>query len=156
VIASVALKEVPPTTFVVSSHDDVTIPEIPAITRGEVDQLIATIEQEGLVATSPVVFIYHGADGTPTTRFKFALAFPLAERPASVPEPYELVDAPTFKCLSTDFVGAMPDIMAGYARLFDAVDELGLSFTGESREIYRKWIGFESDDNVTELQLGVK
>ena len=155
-IASVALKEVPPTTFVVSSHDDVTIPEIPPIARSEVDQLLATIEEEGLVPTSPVVFIYHGADGTPTTRFKLTLAFPLAERPASVPAPYELVDAPTFKCVSTDFVGAMPDILAGYARLFDAVDELGLAFTGESREIYRKWVGYESDDNVTELQLGVK
>ena len=155
-IASVALKEVPATTFVVSSHDDVTIPEIPTIARNEVDQLIATIEHEGLVATSPVVFIYHGADGTPTTRFKLTLAFPLADRPASVPEPYELVDTPTFRCVSTDFVGAMPDILAGYARLFDAVDELGLAFTGESREIYRKWVGYESDDNVTELQLGVK
>jgi effector-binding domain-containing protein len=156
VIASVALKEVPPATFVVSSHDDVTIPEIPPIARSEVDQLLATIEEEGLVPTSPVVFIYHGADGTPTTRFKLTLAFPLAERPASVPEPYELLDTPTFRCVSTDFVGAMPDIMAGYARLFEAVDELGLTFTGESREIYRKWIGSESEDNVMELQLGVK
>ena len=155
-IASVALKEVPPTTFVVSSHDDVTIPEIPAIARNEVDQLLATIEEEGMVPTSPVVFIYHGADGTPTTRFKLTLAFPLAERPASVPEPYELLDTPAFKCVSLDFVGAMQDIMGGYARLFDAVDELGLAFTGESREIYRKWVGYESDDNVTELQLGVK
>jgi effector-binding domain-containing protein len=156
VIASVALKEVPPTTFVVSSHDDVTIPEIPAIVRSDVDPLLATIEEEGMVPTSPVVFIYHGADGTPTTRFKFTLAFPLAERPASVPEPYELLDTPAFRCVSTDFVGAMQDIMGGYARLFEAVDELGLAFTGESREIYRKWIGYESDDNVTELQLGVK
>jgi effector-binding domain-containing protein len=156
VIASVALKEVPPTTFVVSSHDDVTIPEIPAIARNEVDQLIATIEEQGLVATSPVVFIYNGADGSPTTRFKLTLAFPLADRPESVPEPYEIVDAPTFRCVSTDFVGAIQDIMGGYARLFDAVDELGLSFTGESREIYRKWVGYESDDNITELQLGVK
>jgi len=156
VIASVALKEVPPTTFIVSSQDDVTIPEIPAIARNEVDQLIATIEEEGLVATSPVVFIYHGADGTPTTRFKLTLAFPLAQRPKTVPAPYEILDSPTFKCVAMEFVGAMQDIMAGYARLFDAVDELGLSFTGESREIYRKWVGYESDDNVTELQLGVK
>jgi effector-binding domain-containing protein len=153
---SVALKEVPPTTFVVSSHDDVTIPEIPAIARNEVDQLIATIEEEGLVPTSPVVFIYHGADGTPTTRFKLTLAFPLAQRPGSVPEPYEILDTPTFRCVSTDFVGAMDEILRGYARLFDEIARQGLTFTGESREIYRKWVGYLSDDNVTELQLGVK
>jgi len=153
---SVALKEVPPTTFVISSHDDVTIPEIPTIARNEVDQLIATIEAEGLVPTSPVVFIYHGADGTTTTRFKLTVAFPLAHRPTAVPEPYEVLDTPTFRCVSTDFVGAMDEILRGYARLFDEIDRQGLTFTGESREIYRKWVGYLSDDNVTELQLGVK
>jgi hypothetical protein len=34
--------------------------------------------------------------------------------------------------------------------------EQNLVRTEESREIYKKWIGFESPDNVTELQVGVR
>jgi hypothetical protein len=152
----VIVKEVPPTVFVVSSHDDVTIPEIPAIARSEVDQMLESLSEEGIVPAGLMNFIYHGADGSKTTRFRLDLAVPVAVRPASVPEPYELMLAPTFKCVATDFVGPMDDILRGYARLFAAMDKLGLGRTEESREIYKHWVGYESDDNVTELQIGVR
>jgi effector-binding domain-containing protein len=155
VSASVAVKEVPPTIFVVSSHDDVTIPEIPTISRNEVDQMVEAIAAVGAEPVAPVTFIYHGADGTPTTKFRLDIAFQLAEKPAMAPEPYEVVDVPAFRCVATDYVGPMPEIMRGYALLFAEMEEQGLVHSGESREIYRKWIGFESPDNVTELQVGV-
>jgi effector-binding domain-containing protein len=155
VSASVALKDVPPTIFVVSSHDAVTIPEIPTISRNEVDQMVEAIAAVGAAPVAPVTFIYHGADGTRETRFHLDIAFPLAAKPAAAPEPYDVQEKPAFRCLSTDYVGPMPEIMRGYALLFSEMKEQGLAYTGESREVYRKWIGFESEDNVTELQIGV-
>lgn len=152
---SVAVKEVPPTIFVVSSHDDVTIPEIPTISRNEVDQMVEALADVGASPVAPVTFIYHGADGTPETRFRLDIAFAVAAKPPAAPEPYDVLETPAFRCLATDFVGPMFDIMHGYARLFSAMNDQGLAFTGESREIYRKWIGYESPDNVTELQIGV-
>ena len=151
----VVIKEVPPMLFVVSAHDDVTIPEIPAIARNEADQMIAVLGEEGIVAAGLMNFIYRGADGTKTTRFRLELALPIAKRPASVPEPYELMQAPAFRCVATDYVGSMEDIQSGYALLFAAMARHGLRRTEESREIYKHWVGYESDDNVTELQLGV-
>lgn len=153
--ASVEIKEVPPTIFVVSSHDDVTIPEIPTISRNEVDQMVAAIAAVGAVPVAPVTFIYHGADGTPTTKFQLDIAFALAAKPPETPAPYEVVELPAFRCVATDYVGPMPEIMRGYALLFAELEHQGLVHSGESREIYRKWIGFESEDNVTELQVGV-
>jgi effector-binding domain-containing protein len=155
VSASVAVKEVPATIFVVSSHDDVTIPEIPTIARNEVDQMVEAIAAVGAEPVAPVTFIYHGADGTPDTKFQLEIAFPLSTRPASPVDPYDVKETPAFRCLATDYVGPMLDIMRGYALLFTELEEQGLAYTGESREIYRKWIGYESPDNVTELQIGV-
>jgi hypothetical protein len=156
VTTDVSIKQVPPTVFLTSVHDDVTIPEIATIARNEVDQMLVALEANGGVPAAPIHFIYHGADGTPTTPFRLTLAVPLATVPSHVPAPYELLDAPEFRCVATEFVGAMPDIMWGYDRLFAAMREQNLGRTQESREIYKRWIGFESDDNVTELQIGVQ
>jgi hypothetical protein len=49
----------------------------------------------------------------------------------------------------------MPDIQIAYDEILSAIDASGRKRTPESREIYKKWIGFESPDNVTELQVGV-
>jgi hypothetical protein len=152
----VSIKLIPPTVFLASVHEDVTIPEIATIARNEMEQMIEALQAAGGVPTAPVTFIYHGADGTPTTPFRLTLAVPLATVPARVPDPYELVESAEFKCVATDFVGPMPDIMWGYDRIFSAMREQSLVRTEESREIYKKWIGFESPDNVTELQVGVQ
>jgi predicted transcriptional regulator YdeE len=152
----VSIKQVPPTVFLASVHEDVTIPEIATIARNEMEQMIEALQAAGGVPSSQITFIYHGADGTPTTPFRLTLAVPLATVPAHVPGPYELLESPEFTCVATDFVGPMPDIMWGYDRIFSAMREQNLQRTAESREIYKKWIGFESPDNVTELQVGVQ
>jgi effector-binding domain-containing protein len=152
----VSIKQVPPTVFLTSVHDDVTIPEIATIARNEMEQMVEALQAAGGVPSAPITFIYHGADGTPTTPFRLTLAVPLATVPTRVPDPYEIVRSPAFKCVATDFVGPMPDIMWGYDRIFSAMREQNLVRTEESREIYKKWIGFESPDNVTELQVGVQ
>ena len=60
-----------------------------------------------------------------------------------------------FICMAADYVGPMPDIQIAYDEILNAIDTSGRKRTPESREIYKKWIGFESPDNVTELQVGV-
>ena len=152
----VSIKQVPPTVFLASVHENVTIPEIATIARNEMEQMVDALQAAGGVQSAPITFIYHGADGTPTTPFRLTLAVPLATAPRHVPGGYELVESPEFKCVATDFVGPMPDIMWGYDRIFAAMRENNLVRTPESREIYKKWIGFESPDNVTELQVGVQ
>lgn len=153
--ASVALKEVPPTIYVASTHEDVTIPEIPSISWSELDSLVAVLDTVGGAPSAPVTFIYHGADGTDTTKFRLDLAIPVFARPKSVPAPYEILETSAFRCVATDFVGPMAEIQSGYDALFAAMLEQGLTRTDESREIYKHWVGYESPDNITELQIGV-
>jgi effector-binding domain-containing protein len=152
---AVTLKTVPPTIVVMSSHEGVTIPEISAVSRGVVDDMIADLNAHGITPLAPVHFIYHGADGTLTTPFRLSIAFPIAERPPSPIEDYEIADLPAFRCMAADYVGPMPDIQIAYTEILDAIRDSGRQRSPESREIYKKWIGFESPDNVTELQVGV-
>ena len=80
---AVTLKTVPPTTFVMSSHEGVTIPEISAVSRGVVDDMIMDLHAHGVMPLAPVHFIYHGADGSLTTRFRLTIAFPIAGPPGA-------------------------------------------------------------------------
>ena len=152
---AVTVKTVPPTVFVMSSHEGVTIPEISAVSRGVVDDMIADLQAAGITPLAPVHFIYHGADGTLTTKFRLTIAFPIGKRPVQPIEDYEIAELPAFTCMASDYVGPMPDIQIAYDEILDAIDASGRKRTPESREIYKKWIGFESPDNVTELQVGV-
>jgi effector-binding domain-containing protein len=152
---AVTVKTVPPTVFVMSSHEDVTIPEIPAVSRGVVDDMISDLQLHGVMPLAPVHFIYHGADGTLTKKFRLTIAFPIAKAPAQPIEDYEVAELPAFKCMASEYIGPMPDIQIAYDEILHAIDASGRKRTPESREIYKKWIGFESPDNVTELQVGV-
>jgi effector-binding domain-containing protein len=152
---AVTLKTVPPTTFVMSSYEGVTIPEISAVARGVVDEMIADLTSHGITPLAPMHFIYHGADGTLTTAFRLSIAFPIAERPGQRIADYEIADVPAFRCMAADYVGPMPDIQIAYREILDAITASGRPRSPESREIYKKWVGFESPDNVTELQVGV-
>jgi effector-binding domain-containing protein len=152
---AVALKTVPPTTFVMSSHDGVTIPEISAVSRGVVDDMIAELHARGIAPLAPVHFIYHGADGSLTTKFRLTIAFPIARPPAEPIDDYQIAELPAFRCMAAEYVGPMPDIQIAYNEILGAIDSSGRKRSPESREIYKKWIGFESPDNVTELQVGV-
>jgi predicted transcriptional regulator YdeE len=152
---AVTLKTVPPTIFVMSSHEGVTIPEISAVSRGVVDDMIAELHAQGIKPFAPVHFIYHGADGSLTTKFRLTIAFPIAERPAEPIEEYEVAELPAFRCMAAEYVGPMADIQIAYNEILDAISTSGRARSPESREIYKKWIAFESADNVTELQVGV-
>ena len=152
---AVTLKTVPPATFVMSSHEGVTIPEISAVSRGVVDDMIAELHARGITPLAPMHFIYHGADGSLTTRFRLTIAFPIASRPSEPIQEYEVAELPAFRCMAADYVGPMPDIQIAYDEILDAIRTSGRARSPESREIYKKWIGFESPDNVTELQVGV-
>ena len=94
-------------------------------------------------------------DGSLTTKFRLTIAFPISGRPAEPIEDYQIAELPAFRCMAADYVGPMPDIQIAYDEILHAISSSGRSRSPESREIYKKWIGFESPDNVTELQVGV-
>ena len=57
---AVTVKTVPPTVFVMSSHEGAERSHS-AVSRGVVDDMIADLQAHGVTPLAPVHFIYHGA-----------------------------------------------------------------------------------------------
>jgi len=68
----------------------------------------------------------------------------------------ELKSTAAFKCVATDFVGPMTKIGESWMNFVQSIRAAGHKPTDQSREIYKKWIAFDSADNITELQQGVE
>jgi hypothetical protein len=75
-----------------------------------------------------------------------------ADAVISVAAPIECKTLPAFDCISAKYVGPMHRIGDAWRQVADAWRASG---SGESREVYKQWIGFDSLKNVTELQKGI-
>lgn len=58
-----------------------------------------------------------------------------------------------WKCVSMEYPGSMAGIGNAWDRFIEAMKKAGLVPSKENREIYHKWVGMDSADNVTELQM---
>jgi hypothetical protein len=70
--------------------------------------------------------------------------------------PYRARWEPEWNCVSARYKGPMTRIVEAWEEFFAKAAKKGLALSDERREIYLKWIGFESADNVTELQIRLK
>ena len=70
--------------------------------------------------------------------------------------PYRARWEPEWICLSARYKGPMSAIIAAWQEFFAKAEKKGLALGDERREIYLKWIGHDSPENVTELQLRLK
>jgi len=149
------IKDDPAAIFLGIRHRT-TIPQIAKIAGSGMWPLEQEVERIGAQMAGPSTFLYYGADGNPNTEFDLLLTVPIASKPEKVGEGFEIVAAPSFHCISVEYVGSMPNIHSGYGVLMEAIGSQGLRPTGESREIYKKWVDYDSNQNVTELQIGIE
>ena len=142
---------------VIARRDRVTIPQIPAHSGPAVKSLMDTLKALNVgPGHGDMIYIYHGCTGDPAAEFDLEIALPvpggLAARPMP---PIELKTAPAFRCLAVDYAGPMTGIGAAWMRLIESARAAGHRPTEESREVYKKWVAFDSPENVTELQQGI-
>jgi effector-binding domain-containing protein len=70
--------------------------------------------------------------------------------------PFAARTEPAWECVSAEFKGPMDHIIEAWIEFFAAAEKKGLHCDDQRREIYRTWVGFDSPDNVTELQIRLK
>lgn len=150
------IKQIPPIP-VISRRDRLTIPQIPAHSGPAVQSLLETLKRVGISPTSgPMIYVYHGCNGDPAVEFDLEICLPVtAGLAAQVEPPIELKTTSPFQCMAADYVGPMSGIGRAWMELVQAVTAAGRQPTEQSREVYKKWVGFNSAENVTELQQGV-
>ena len=142
---------------VISRRDRLTISQIPAHSGPAIQSLVDALNRLGV---SPIngecIYLYHGCDGNPATFFDLEICLPVpATLTADLPAPLQLLSTSTFQCLAIEYTGPLTGIGAAWMELVAAVRTAGLEPTDESREVYKKWVGFDSPENITELQQGI-
>ncbi len=81
------------------------------------------------------------------------IVFPVSAR-KTTNDQFGFLETPPFECLCVDFKGPMPKIGQAWDALVGQVLESGYILGNQGREGYKNWHAFDSDDNITELQMG--
>jgi effector-binding domain-containing protein len=116
------------------------------------EQVLNELKQKGFTPEGPQVWIYYGADGYPDTEFDLLVGFPVADEKMDV----DITALGNFKCATMIHKGDWGSLGQTYHKVIGELMQNGLSMTGECREVYHK-IDFEnSDNNLTEIQIGIK
>jgi len=145
---------------VISRRDRLTIPQIPARSGPAIQSLIESLKRLGIhPAGRDMIYVYHGCNGDPAVEFELEICLPVPSSldPNLRPEPpVELKTTAPFRCVAVDYVGPMSGIGQAWMKLVRHIRDAGYKPTDESREIYKKWVGFDATENVTELQQGIE
>ena len=149
-IGPIKKKTAKPFTFLHGSKV-VAYAKVPAEGGKIMDDLQALIEGTTVLIGPPVWSFRPAAPG------KLALRAGHPVRPGTRGKsPYRARWEPEWACLSARFKGPMASITDAWQEFFEKAERKGLAVSDERREIYLKWVGFESADNVTELQIRLK
>ncbi len=127
---------------------------IPASGKKIMDKLMPLMEKQGIAMEGPCVWDYKTvAKG----RVRLRAGFPVAEGTGiKGKSAFAVSDEPAWECYSTEYAGSMESIHHAWGEFMEKVKQKGIKPKNRNREIYRKWIGLDSPDNITELQVKVK
>lgn len=110
------------------------------------------MSQNGFQPEGPQVWVYNGADGNPETEFSVLVGFPVAMDKMDS----KITALEEFKCFGIIHKGAWNKLKDSYCKVVGELTKQGMVMTGESREIYHQ-VDFENtENNVTEIQIGIK
>ncbi|WP_156485899.1 hypothetical protein [Crenobacter luteus] len=143
--------------LVLFRRECLTIPQV----AGFADRHCAAIRDEaarcGLAVAGPWIFVSHGLPDNPDQQYWVDFCLPVAPPlDASLADGAALKELEAFSCISETYKGKLADLFAaGYAPLLREAARAGEQLSGQSREVYWRWLGADSPDNCVEIQFGL-
>ncbi len=134
-----------------------TVPKIPAFAEEASISLMRVTEECGIEITAPPVFVYTGAGTGENDLFTMQVVFPVA--PGTKFEGNDrvgMLEFEAFRCASFDFRGPMMHLGEAYPVAMNALQSEELVAVEQSREVYKYWVGYDSPENIVEIQLGIR
>ena len=147
------IKQVPPKIFF-CAEKTLTVPEIPKFAGLVLEPLYEDAASLGLKIIGPPEFVYLNTSDDPNKPFQMIVGLPANEGKSTEGEFYFWETVP-FACVSIDYKGSMMNIGKAWQELVGQVLKEGWQLSNQGREVYKEWVAFESEDNITELQMGV-
>jgi effector-binding domain-containing protein len=108
--------------------------------------------KEGIEIAGPQVWVYHGMDGNPNTRFTLEIALPVIK---SVKSNLKFKELPAFKCASIIHKGDWGKLKDSYEKIISEIYSSGNSMNKICREVYNIVESPDSVNNITEIQIGI-
>lgn len=142
---------------VICATEKLTVPEIGKWSKLISPLIDAKVEKYNLQKNGPWIFISFGRDGNIATKCKVDFCLPI-KNCAGYKGALKIMTLAPFCCAYIEYKGNMSAKMLGglgYDPLVQSIRESGKKFTGESREVYTKWISNRSKDNEFEIQFGI-
>ena len=133
---------------------ELTKPEIPEFSEQSMERLYKSAESLHVLKGEPPEFIYFNASEDLEKPMQLVIGIP-ARTHCPPEEDFFFMETLPFECISVEYKGPMSGIGRAWVDLVEKVLSEGYLLGNQGREIYREWISFESEDNVTELQIGV-
>lgn len=135
----------------------VRIPDIAPLSLTLCPELTQDAVRRGLSVTGPWIFVSHGLPGDGETRFTVEFCLPVSPADAAAGGGFPIRTLPALTCATRRFRGPTGALFSdGYGPLLRQIREAGHVPGGESREIYHRWTGPDSEDNEIELQFSIR
>ena len=116
------------------------------------NEIMNEMAQKKLTIQGPQIWIYNGADGNPETIFDLMVGFPVDNNKIDS----NITSLNDFKCATTIHKGDWSKFNETYCLVIGEVLKSGFRMTGECREIYHQ-VDFERvENNITEIQIGIR
>ena len=145
-------KDAPALVLLSATRKIADFSEVPAFAGKVLPRISEKVAALGLKAAGPEVFIYKFLDGG---GMEFLMGVPVSEAKGDGGE-FQFVTTKPVKCFTCVHKGSMPTIGKSWDALTDAAKQQKLESTNEMREVYLKWVEFDSAENETELQRVLK
>jgi len=148
-------KNIPPRLYL-SVSKSLTLPEVSAFAASNVESLYNEAQTLNLKVSGPCEFVYNNCTGELDKSFDLKIVIPI-EKKGNNSVNFEYFESEEFTCISKEYVGNMDGIGEAWQSLMNDVqsNDITLSSNNHCREVYKQWLGFENDNNITELQTQI-
>lgn len=147
------IRQVPSKTYF-CAEKELLFTEVPSFAEEVLESLYNQAQTIGLTVSGPTEFIYLNSSSDPAHPVHLIIAIPVSETKPMTGD-FFFWQAAHFSCISTDYKGSMLGIKDAWAVFMKQVLEHGYVLGNQEREVYREWVSFESEYNITELQVSV-
>ncbi len=142
-----------PATLYYCAEKKVTLAEMPQFAKEVLEPMYDDMEEAGIEITGPPEFHYINVEETGDKPFQLIIALPVAEQKTT--GSFFFMQSEPFACLSIDYKGSMEGIGDAWTKLVEKALSENYLLANQGREVYKEWEAIQSDNNLTELQIGV-
>ena len=145
-----------PTKKVFFAKLKTTLKNIQKDSNPVVHALMEDVQKYEIQPAGPLEYLYFGATEDMDKEFDLEIALPVVKEAKPEWSQFSFKDLEEFKCATHLFKGSMDKMYGAYETAFAGLGKASLQPTDQVREVYQKWEGYTSNENVIEIQLGVQ